>query len=102
MSRKALKNIMLVCGSGIATSSLIAPMVEEILKDNKINYKLIKGSINDISTYDKNVDLVLTTVPLPKEVSERVPVVVVIELLAGKKEEVSKKIMKTLSNKETS
>lgn len=100
--RKNKKNIMLVCGSGIVSSTLVAPMVEEILQEGKLRYELIKGRIHDIASRIEDLDLILTTVPLPKEVSEsKVPVVVVTDLMGGRKEEVARRIMEALGGRET-
>jgi len=59
---------------------------------------LIKGRIQDIYPRIKSLGLIMTTVPLPSDItSAGVPVVVVTGLFAGKKEEVRQKILEALN-----
>lgn len=99
-SKSGKKRIMLVCGSGIVSSTLIMPPIEEILSECPYNCELIKGTFNDIPLKMKSggLDLILTTVsPLPKSIEETgVPVVVVTQLFRGEKTEVSKEIREKL------
>ncbi|MGB9591305.1 MAG: PTS sugar transporter subunit IIB [Candidatus Kryptoniota bacterium] len=96
---KPRKKVLLVCGSGIVSCTLIAPVVEEILNETPYNCELIKGRFHDIPLHIKTLDLILTTVPLPKDVaSGTVPVVVVTRLFGGAKEEVKQQILKALGD----
>lgn len=89
--------VMLVCGSGIVSSTLVYPMVEDILRDNKYNYEIIKGSFHEIKNHS-NVDLILTTMThIPPEVEAlNIPVVMVTALFKGDTESVSKDINQVL------
>ncbi|SKC88072.1 PTS sugar transporter subunit IIB [Maledivibacter halophilus] len=95
--KKDKKRIMLVCGSGMVSSTLVYPMVEEILKEGGFRYEIIKGGFNDIKKY-ANINMILTTVsPLPKNVVEMgIPVVVVTSLFKGDKESVRDNIYEVL------
>lgn len=91
---------MLVCGSGIVSSTLILPPVEDILDKSPYKYELIKGTFNEIPLKMRTggLDLILTTVsPLPQVVIDTgVPVVVVTKLFKGLKDEVAKMVYEAL------
>ena len=96
---KPRKKVILVCGSGIVSCTLIAPIVEEILAESPYNCELIKGRFHDIPLHIKTLDLILTTVPLPRDIATAgVPVVVVTKLFGGAKEEVKQEILKALAS----
>jgi galactitol-specific phosphotransferase system IIB component len=94
---KPRKKVLLVCGSGIVSCTLIAPIIEEILNESPYSCELIKGRFLDIPSQLDKLDLILTTVPLPNDiVSGTVPVVVVTKLFGGAREEVKQQIFKAL------
>lgn len=54
--------IAVACGSGIATSTIAADGVKEVLKEVGIeNYEIIKTSMTELPNMIDNVDIVLTT-----------------------------------------
>jgi len=91
------KRVMLVCGSGIVSSTLVFPVVEEILKESGYRFELIKGTFSEFEGKGK-LDLILTTVsPLPKKIVESgIPVVVVTPLFRGDRQAVEGKILSAL------
>lgn len=55
-------NIIVACGSGIATSTIAAGKVEELLKEMEItNYNIRKSSMQEVQALSNSADLVLTT-----------------------------------------
>jgi galactitol-specific phosphotransferase system IIB component len=97
--QKIKKKVMLVCGSGIVSCTLIMPPVEEILESSPFRCELIKGRFHDIPSRIDNLDLILTTVPLQDEFDLKgVPVVIVMGLFGGgNKEEIRKQIHEALA-----
>ncbi len=97
MNKNKRLNVMLVCGSGIATSTMVYPVVEDILRDGGYNYRIIKGNFHDIKNH-ANLDLVLTTMAsLPQEIVDmNIPIVHVAPLLYGDKANVEKNIYDAL------
>ena len=93
MNKSRKLKVILVCGSGIATSTMVYPVVEDILREGGYNFHIIKGNFHDIKNYT-NLDMILTTmVSLPKEVINLgVPIVYVSSLLHGNKTDVAKNI----------
>jgi galactitol-specific phosphotransferase system IIB component len=97
-----MMKFLLVCGSGIVSCTLVAPTIEDMLREMfKANFELIKGSFLDIPSYITRIDCILTTVPLSQELKElakrnNVGVVIVTDIFAGKKEKVKEEIVKML------
>lgn len=61
MSTKKI-NILIACGSGIATSSLAADEVKSVCRDYGItNYNISKCSMTELQTMSQQADIVLTT-----------------------------------------
>ncbi|MDN3017943.1 PTS sugar transporter subunit IIB [Paenibacillus sp. BSR1-1] len=54
--------IVVACGSGVATSTIAADAVKEVLKEVGIaNYNLVKTSMTELPNIIDSVDIVLTT-----------------------------------------
>lgn len=96
--QKPKKKVMLVCGSGIVSCTLILPPVEEILESSSYRCALIKGRFHDIPQRIKELDLILTTVPLPADLeTQDVPIVVVMGLFGGQsKDEIRREVHEAL------
>lgn len=96
-SKKSPRVVMLVCGSGIISSVIAAPTVESILQSSPYNCELIQGKLSDIKDRLNQIDLLLTTVALPKEIDpENVPVVDINGLFSGEEEKIKQDIMEKL------
>ncbi|MDR0447981.1 MAG: PTS sugar transporter subunit IIB [Treponema sp.] len=53
--------IIIACGSGVATSTLIASKVEDIVKKNKLKAQIIQCSLNEVDGLAKDATLVVTS-----------------------------------------
>lgn len=53
--------IFIACGSGVATSTIAKEAVEQVAKDAGVGIKIYKGTIAEVPTKQKDVDVVLTT-----------------------------------------
>jgi len=78
------KKVMLVCGSGIVTSSIIMPTVEDVLDSIGIKYKIIKGSVGELKAGGKSLDIdaVISTLEVDASLVN-CPVVMARELISG-------------------
>lgn len=85
MMKKHLIRILIACGSGIATSSIAADVVEEVAHKEKIRVIITKGTIPQIQTKQHDVDLVLTTARYNKSVEK--PFLCVMGFVSGVGEE---------------
>ena len=87
--KKHLIKILIVCGSGIATSSIAADVVEEVAQEEKIRIRITKGTIPQIQTKQHDVDLVLTTARYNKPMEK--PFLCVMGFVSGIGEEEQRK-----------
>lgn len=78
-------NIIVACGSGVATSTLAADEVKDLCKDNNIQYTLNKCSMTELPTMSQNADIVLTTNNFKGELD--VPVMSIMGFVTGINEE---------------
>jgi PTS system galactitol-specific IIB component len=74
--------IIVACGSGVATSTLIASKVEDILKKHDLKAQVIQCSLNEVDGYLKNATLVVTSMGKLK-VNSDVPVIVALNYITG-------------------
>ena len=54
-------NMLVACGSGIATSTVAADEVKALCKENDIHISLNKCSMTELPSMSQNADIVLTT-----------------------------------------
>lgn len=55
-----MKTIIIACGSGVATSTIISRKVKELLEKNHIQCNIIQTSIHTLDTYLNQADLVVS------------------------------------------
>ena len=76
-----MKTVIIACGSGIATSTMISMKVDEILNDNDIPHDIIQCSINEIESYEDRGDVIVSSTQLQNEYS--IPSVMGIGFISG-------------------
>lgn len=74
-------NILVACGSGVATSTLASKTVEEICKEVGINANIQTSSMRDIVGNAANADIVLTTNKYDKDIGK--PILSIISFVTG-------------------
>lgn len=80
-----MKKIVIACGAGLATSSMVKDKVEQILKKNNIAFKTIQCTLTEVDNYDGDVDLIITTMRVRKKYES--PVISGSAYLSGVNEE---------------
>jgi len=94
-----LKTVIVACGAGVATSTILSSAITNLLKEEKIKYRIIQCSLNEVRMYAKEGDLIVTSMPLKQSYS--IPTVLGISFLTGMGEDETKKeILAYLKNKE--
>ena len=78
---KSIVNILVACGSGVATSTVAQEAVKEICEDAGINAKIIKSTMSEIPSKQDDVDLILVTTNYRKKVNK--PLIKVFGLISG-------------------
>ncbi|GEN87735.1 PTS sugar transporter subunit IIB [Oceanobacillus sp. FSL W8-0428] len=64
-----MKQVLVACGAGIATSTVVNNAIEELAKENGIKVDLKQIRIAEVSTYEDTADLLVTTAMTKKEYS---------------------------------
>ncbi|MEA4906483.1 MAG: PTS sugar transporter subunit IIB [Anaerolineaceae bacterium] len=92
------KTIVIICGTGIATSTVVSTKVETLCKKNRIPAQIIQGKAVEAQSLSENADLVVTTTPKLK-LTTNVPVLNGIAFLNGiGEEELEASILKHLNS----
>ncbi len=76
-----MKNIIVSCGTGVATSTIVVKKLEEKLSENGIKHKLIQCKAAEVYQYAKTADLIVTTTPVDSV--GNVPVIRAMSFLTG-------------------
>ncbi|MBP1948391.1 PTS sugar transporter subunit IIB [Virgibacillus litoralis] len=69
-----MKKLLIMCGTGIATSTVVKGKVEEWLKENNLNneVKIYQSKISDEINRIDEYDIVLSTTIVPDNIREKV------------------------------
>lgn len=90
-----MKKIMVACGTGMATSTMIASKVREFLKHEKIDADVNQCQISELKHHDGKYDLFVTSMKLDAKFST--PIIVGTSFLIGMNEDKTKdEILKIL------
>ncbi|WP_163972137.1 PTS sugar transporter subunit IIB [Oceanobacillus halotolerans] len=63
----AKKQVLVACGAGIATSTVVNGAIEEMAKENNLDVNLIQIKIAEVGSYVDTADLLVTTAMTKKE-----------------------------------
>lgn len=89
------KNVVFVCATGIATSTVAAEKVIEYCKERGIEIEYQQCNVASVQSYDGNVDLIISTTNVPYKLKTRV--VNALPIISGfGEEELLEKIVKIL------
>ena len=75
-----MKKVIVACGTGMATSSMIAEKVRAVLEDNQVDYTLSQAQLSELDMY-KEADLFVTAMRVVEDYG--VPMVVGTPFLVG-------------------
>ncbi|WNS79125.1 PTS sugar transporter subunit IIB [Domibacillus sp. DTU_2020_1001157_1_SI_ALB_TIR_016] len=59
------KTVLVACGAGIATSTVVCDRVENLLKDNNILAEVVQCKISEVASRQEGADLIVSTTILP-------------------------------------
>ncbi|MGJ7920072.1 PTS sugar transporter subunit IIB [Neobacillus sp. LXY-4] len=57
--------VLVACGAGIATSTVVCERVEELLKENNIYAEVVQCKIAEVASLQDRADLIVSTTILP-------------------------------------
>ena len=90
------KTILVACGTAVATSTVVAKSIEEILRDRGIDVVTRQCKASEVASMLSGVSLVVTTTPLQGELG--VPIIQTLAFLTGMgKEAVIEQIIQALN-----
>ncbi|MCR1899102.1 PTS sugar transporter subunit IIB [Irregularibacter muris] len=90
------KQIIVACGAGLATSTMIVEKINETLEGTGINYSISQSQIYELNSYDGKADLFVTSMKLDEK-KYKTPIVVGTPFLVGiNEEETKEKIIQIL------
>lgn len=90
------KTILVACGTAVATSTVVAKSIEEILRDRGIDVVTRQCKAAEVASMLSGVSLVVTTTPLQGDLG--VPVIQTLAFLTGMgKEAVIEQIIQVLN-----
>ena len=73
--------ILVVCGTGIATSTVVVRKLEEFFKARGVNAQIRQAKVLELNSQAGDVDLIVSTTPVPAGTA--VPVVNAVPFLTG-------------------
>lgn len=76
-----MKRILVVCGTGVATSTVVVGKIREHLKSRGVEAEIQQGKVMDLVRGDVDADLIVATTEVPAGLS--VPSVRGLALLTG-------------------
>jgi PTS system galactitol-specific IIB component len=75
------KVILVACGTGIATSTVVCKKVEDLIAANNLNARVIQCKISEVPGYQDDADLLVTTTIAPRTYT--IPVIKAINYLTN-------------------
>ncbi|MGP9538279.1 PTS sugar transporter subunit IIB [Brachybacterium sp. AOP43-C2-M15] len=76
-----MKKVLIICGTGVATSTVVAAKVRDHLAAAGIGAEVSQGKVMDLVRGEVDADLVVATTDVPESVT--VPVIRALPLLTG-------------------
>ncbi|WP_082233249.1 MULTISPECIES: PTS sugar transporter subunit IIB [Halobacillus] len=61
------KQVLVACGAGIATSTVVNGAIEDMAKENNLKVDLVQIKISEVGGYEDTADLLVTTAMTKKE-----------------------------------
>ncbi|MGO2266341.1 PTS sugar transporter subunit IIB [Vagococcus salmoninarum] len=89
------KRLLVACGAGIATSTVVMNRIEQLLKEHKLDVDLQQIKIVEAKALQKDADLIVSTTILPT--TYEIPAIVATAYITGiGMEEIDQKIINYL------
>ena len=76
-----MKKVLVVCGTGVATSTVVVSKVRDFLEAEGIDAQIQQGKVMDLVGSGVDADLIVSTTDVPDSVTT--PVVCALSLITG-------------------
>ncbi|RYL87808.1 PTS sugar transporter subunit IIB [Sporolactobacillus sp. THM19-2] len=77
----AKKRVLVACGAGIATSTVLVDRVEKLFKKNHIDAEIVQCKITEVKSKQRDADLIVSSTILPTKYE--IPAVVATAYISG-------------------
>lgn len=61
------KTVLVACGAGIATSTVVCEKIEELIRLHGLNAQVVQCKIVEVARLAENADLLVTTTIVPRD-----------------------------------
>jgi PTS system galactitol-specific IIB component len=75
------KKVLVICGTGVATSTVVAMKIREFCESRNIPVVVSQGKVMDIVRGIEGFDLIVATTPIPSKIT--IPVIEGLSFLTG-------------------
>lgn len=75
------KKVLVACGAGIATSTVVCDKVETLIKENNIDAQVIQCKIAEVASKQDSADLIISTTILPT--TYKIPAIIATAYISG-------------------
>lgn len=75
------KKILVACGAGIATSTVVCNKVENLVKENNIDADVVQCKISEVASKQDGADLIVSTTILPT--TYKIPAIIATAYITG-------------------
>lgn len=76
-----MKTIIVACGAGVATSTIISSNIEKLLDEKKVKFRIIQCSIREVKSYQDQGDIIVSSMPLQGDY--KIPTVLGLSFITG-------------------
>lgn len=76
-----MKKILVICGTGVATSTVVAVKIQEHCASLGIQISIAQGKVMDLVRGVEGYDLIVATTPIPESI--KIPVIQGLSFLTG-------------------
>lgn len=76
-----MKKLLIACGAGIATSTIVVSKVEELVKRNNLDVEIKQIKIAEAAGLQNEADLIVSTTMLPTKYS--IPAIIATNYITG-------------------
>ncbi len=73
--------VLVACGAGIATSTVVCQKVENLVKEHNINAEIIQCKIAEVKSRQQGADLIISTTILPT--TYEIPAIIATAYISG-------------------
>jgi galactitol PTS system EIIB component len=77
------KKVLVICGTGVATSTVIMGKLQQFLKEKGIQAELKQSKVTDVLNLASQYDVVISTTIVPPSITSKVRVINAVPILTG-------------------